>query len=245
MDFRDQKMALLECGAAQVEPIRFSKEFSKLSGAEFFKNEILSRNPVAVTVGFDFRFGKQREAGVLELEQLCKKEGISFAALPAVMEGDRPISSTWIREALGGGDFSTAQKLLGRSYDFAGQVAQGRQLGRTLGFPTANLTLAPERQGKLPLSLGVYAGLALKVGGSSKSYPMVMNIGHAPTVHDDFTLKVEAHLLDFTGDLYSQDLRIQPVSLLRGEQKFSSLDALKNQIQLDVEHAKAQLGKFR
>jgi riboflavin kinase/FMN adenylyltransferase len=237
MDYQDQKNALGQAGAAQVEVIRFSQEFSQLSGDDFFKHEIFSRSPEAVVVGEDFRFGRKREAGIRELREMCRIRGIQFQAMPPVLEGDRPISSTWIREILSQSDFSTARRLLGRPYGFSGQVVPGRMLGRTIGFPTANLKLAPERESKLPLVLGVYAGQVLIDQGAT-AYDVVMNIGHAPTVHSDQVLKVEVHFLDFNQDLYGKTLTVKPLRQLRSEQKFSDVAALRYQIGLDVESAK-------
>lgn len=237
MDYEDQKRVLLQVGAAQVEAIRFSQEFSQLSGEDFFKNEILSRSPEAVVVGEDFRFGRRRECGVIELANFCKNAHIQFEACPAVLEGDRPVSSTWIREALLQGQFSVAKILLGRPYEFSGQVVQGKMLGRTIGFPTANLSLASEREGRLPLPSGVYAGYFL-FDKDSRPHEMVMNLGFAPTVHEDKQLKVEVHALNLHQDFYGQKLRVQPLSYLRAEQKFSGLEALKAQIQKDVLTAK-------
>jgi riboflavin kinase/FMN adenylyltransferase len=241
LDYKQQREVLLSLGVSQIEVIPFAKEFAKLSGKEFFSTEILSRNPGAVVVGHDFRFGSGRQAGVSELAEYCRNSQIIFKSVPAIFAEGRVVSSTWIRECLGRGEFSKAQQLLGRPFEFVGQVVEGKKLGRTLGFPTANLRLPDERKSRLPLSWGVYAGVARDYG------PFVMNLGHAPTVNQDHILRIEVHFLsgdnqgEFRQNLYGKEIVIGPQFFLRAEKKFSSLDDLKNQIQTDVRQARELL----
>lgn len=243
LDYRDQERFLRHYGAKNVKALSFTEATAQLGAREFFSREILSLRPFAVVVGHDFRFGHSREAGVIELGQYCQENGIQFCDLKPVLEGEKVISSTWIRDCLRQGDFKMAQHLMGHPFEFSGLVIEGKKLGRTLGFPTANLQLAAERKGKLPLTFGVYAGVVRGEG------PFVMNVGQNPTTSQNTTvaqslsLKVEIHLLGGGAkDLYGKTLEVEPQFFLRPEKKFSSLEELKKQIQNDVIEARSRLG---
>ena len=164
-----------------------------------------------------------------------KAAGFSVHAVPPVIIDGEPVSSTRVRLAVEAGDFTTAASLLGRSYSILGDVILGRQLGRKLGFPTANLALESEQ---FPPS-GVYA---VHVVLDSKILPGVANLGFRPTV--DLTASTrhfEVHLLDFSGDLYGRTLDVRFISRIRDEVRFDSLDALKSQIHLDAHRARSIL----
>ncbi|MEG4282717.1 bifunctional riboflavin kinase/FAD synthetase [Microcoleus sp. A006_D1] len=259
-----EKVELLAAmGVEQLVLLPFDRELAALTAAEFVE-EILVRQLQAsrISVGVDFRFGRGRAGTAVDLQSIASGYGIEVALVPLhnCAQGDR-ISSSAIREGLASGDLRTANKLLGRPYSLVGTVVGGQRLGRTIGFPTANIELPPEKF--LP-SFGVYAvRVSVKDGGTMKdessSYKWekpksliserssnlslingVMNVGRRPTVNG-LQPTVEVHLLDWSGDLYGQTLSASLVEFLRPEQKFASLDALKTQIQTDCDVARKVL----
>jgi riboflavin kinase / FMN adenylyltransferase len=261
-----EKVELLAAmGVEQLVLLPFDRELAALTAAEFVE-EILVRQLQAsrISVGVDFRFGRGRAGTAVDLQSIASGYGIDVALIPLhnCDEGDR-ISSSAIREGLASGDLTKANKLLGRPYSLVGTVVGGQRLGRTIGFPTANIELPPEKF--LP-RFGVYAvRVSVKDGGGiikkdeNSAYKWenpqsliprqasdlsfingVMNVGCRPTVNG-LQLTVEVHLLDWSGDLYGQTLSASLIEFLRPEQKFASLDALKNQIQADCDVARKVL----
>ncbi|MBE9162129.1 bifunctional riboflavin kinase/FAD synthetase [Tychonema sp. LEGE 06208] len=260
-----QKVELLAAmGVEQLVLLPFDRELAALTADEFVE-KILVRQLQAsrISVGVDFRFGHRRAGTAVDLQSIASGYGIdvTLVTLHNCDEGDR-ISSSAIREGLASGDLRKANQLLGRSYTLVGTVVGGQRLGRTIGFPTANIELPPEKF--LPC-FGVYAvRVSVKNGGENIKYPNssykwenpqsliaqkpsnlsfingVMNIGRRPTV-DGLQLTVEVHLLDWSGDLYGKTLSASLVEFLRPEQKFASLDALKTQIKADCDVARKVL----
>lgn len=236
---RSEKVQQLSSmGVKQLVLLPFNRELASLSPQQFVEKIVVQQlRATHVSVGADFHFGYQRQGTSADLKAIASTYGIDVTIVSLqTCQGER-ISSTLIRQALEQGDVTQANRLLGRPYTLTGLVVKGQQLGRTIGFPTANLQLPPEKF--LPHT-GVYC---VKVYGSSVTSPAtvvqgVMNIGQRPTVNGT-TLTVEAHLLDWSGDLYGQTLTVSLEHFLRPEQKFASLDALKIQIQEDCEAAKA------
>ncbi len=234
----DEKMMLLqELGFHQLVLLPFDHELAAFS-PQAFVDEIVVRQLQAklVSVGMDFCFGRQRSGSIEDLKTLAQAHGVSVTIAPLQRSGDDRISSSAIRQALLDGNLTHANHLLGRSYCLIGQVIQGRQLGRTLGFPTANLNLPPEKF--LPRQ-GVYAVRVqlVNTAGEPLSVLGVMNLGYRPTV-DGTTQTVEVHLLDWNGDLYGQTLRVSLDAFLRPERQFASLDDLQAQIQMDCDSAR-------
>ncbi|MEG3905296.1 bifunctional riboflavin kinase/FAD synthetase [Microcoleus sp. B4-C5] len=260
-----EKVELLAAmGVEQLVLLPFDRELAALTASEFVE-EILVRQLKAsrISVGVDFRFGRGRAGTAVDLQSIASGYGIDVALVPLhnCGEGDR-ISSSAIREGLASGDLTRANQLLGRPYSLVGTVVGGQRLGRTIGFPTANIELPPEKF--LP-RFGVYAVRVSLTDGwekmkeESSSYQRenpksvipgtasnvsfvngVMNVGCRPTV-DGQQPTVEIHLLDWSGDLYGQTLSASLVEFLRPEQKFASLDALKTQIQADCDIARSLL----
>ncbi len=230
-----EKFELLErAGIKLVVEEPFTLEFSKLS-AEFFAEEILinSLGAKGIFVGEDFRFGRAAEGDTAFLERVASRRGVEFRAVPLLKFGDIPISSSVIRNYLKEGKLELANRLLGRYFSFEGVVAEGDGRGRKLGFPTANLV---SEDGQIVPKKGVYAGIT-EVGG--KIYTAVVNIGTRPTFYDgNSPTLVEAHLLNFDGDLYSKTLRVYFIEYLREERRFSSLAELKSQISKDCNRAR-------
>ena len=234
----DEKVCQLRrMGVDQLVLLPFTGELAGLSPHEFVE-EVLVRqlNARFISVGEDFRFGRKRSGDAPMLQTIASTYGIEVKLVELeTIAGDR-ISSTAIRGALRSGDIQSATRMLGRSYDLTGIVVKGQQMGRQLGFPTANLQI-PE--GKLVPRQGVYA--VRVVGNPSATTIMgVMNIGTRPTLNG-LTQTIEVHLLDWSGDLYGQTITVELLEFLRGEQKFSSLDDLKHQINLDCTIARERL----
>jgi riboflavin kinase/FMN adenylyltransferase len=222
---------LKQLGIEQLVLLPFDRELAALSPQQFVE-EILVKQLQArrISIGEDFRFGHRRVGTAEDLQTLAAKFGVAVTVcrLRTADGSDVRISSSLIREALANGDISQANRMLGRTYSLSGKVVQGQQLGGKLGFPTANLAILSE---KLLPRKGVYGVRVAVAGAESKG---VMNIGDRPTVGGN-KLTVEVHLLDWSGDLYEQQLTASIEEFLRPEQKFPSLEALKAQITADCE----------
>lgn len=211
--------------------LKFDKEQS-LQSAEAFLESLGMAFPGLhlLSAGDDWRFGHQRKGDLAMLREWASERSIDVRVESPVQHGGKTISSSRIRKAIAEGQITEASAMLGRSYALYGQVVRGDQRGRTLGFPTANLSTEDEC---LPPN-GVYAGTALTPNGDT--HRAAINIGLRPSIEGTSPhISIEAHLLDFEGDLYDQALTVTPVVHLRGEEKFPGLDALKNAIQRDVE----------
>lgn len=232
--------ALGALGLDAVLLIRFDLEFSRMGGEAFVRS--LARDFGSLrsfTVGQGFHFGHGRSGNVPLLKTLGAELGFVTHAKASLSIGDELVSSTRIRRALRAGELDLVSELLGRPYALAGEVVRGRQLGRQLGFPTANLDV---RGLALPPA-GVYAARARWDG---KERACVLNIGNRPTVDSGAPeLHFEVHLLDYDGDLYGRELEIEFVQFVRTERRFPSLDSLRKQIQADVEATRRLPGMTR
>ena len=213
--------------------IRFDKQFSQIPGEEFIQG--LARDFGAIhslCVGSTFTFGHKRSGNIALLKRLGQELNFIVHGLASVSLDEKTVSSTRIREAIGAGNLDAASQMLGRTYSLASKVIRGDQLGRQLGFPTANLD--PDNL-VIPPN-GVYAAHAQVQG---RLHRAVINIGTRPTLQNPQPkLQVEAHLLDVSADLYGQEMEIAFLEKLRDEQKFSSTEALQKQIQRDIEAAR-------
>ncbi len=235
---QSEKVQELErLGVEQLVLLPFDRELACLSPQEFVEKILVQQlRSLSISVGQDFCFGKERRGTVTDLKAIASNFGIPTTIVPLhTCEGER-ISSSAIRQALEQGNLDRAKQLLGRAYSLVGTVVTGKQLGRTIGFPTANIDLPIEKF--LP-SNGVYA---VKVCIAEDKSPIagVMNIGNRPTVNGT-NQSVEVYLIDWSGDLYGKILTVELEQFLRPEQKFESLDALKAQIITDCDRAKATL----
>jgi len=219
-------------GARSTILVPFDRSFAGI-GAEEFLGLLARHFPglKVVSCGPNFHFGKNRAGTAARLFDWARTRGIEARVPRMQQDGDgQIISSSRIRNALAGGNIAPASGMLGRPYAMRGTVVKGRQLGRTLGFPTANL----ESNDDLLLPLGVYAGLARIASGDT--YPAALNFGYQPSVDPaNQRAKIEAHLLKFNGDLYGQPLEIQPRHFLRKETQFGNLQELQARIARDVE----------
>jgi len=229
-----QKLRAIEAlGVEGAWVIHFDEAFSRQTGEEFVRALVRDFSQLrSICVGSGFTFGHRRSGDVELLRRLGAELNFSVHGLAAVSLDGEPVSSTRIREAIRGGQFDAAGQMLGRAWSLAGPVVKGDQLGGRLGFPTANLDV----NGRALPPNGVYA---VHVRIDARIHRGVLNIGFRPTVSSGAPeLRVEAHLFDFTGDLYGRDLEITFLEKLREEQKFPSLEALKEQIARDVASAR-------
>ena len=233
----EQKIRILQSmGVLKIYAPDFL-DFCGLSG-EAFVQQILKEemDAAAVCCGKDFRFGKGASCGAADLRRFCKAEGMECAVLDEVMVEGKAVSSTRERQAIADGEMEKAAELLGRRYCLDFLVEHGKALGRKLQFPTINQPIPPEMV--LP-RFGVYATMAVVEG---KIYAGVTNVGVRPTVEKGMAPRAETYLIGFSGDLYGRAVPVQFLSFLRPEQKFHSVEALREQIGRDAVKA-AQIVK--
>ncbi len=232
----DEKSSLFAGTGVEAEIIPFDDSLRLTSASDFLHMLARRYNVQAMMLGFNNRFGHDAPRDFDTYRRLALSHGIELLQAPELTIGDRHISSSAIRVLLAcEGDAGTAATMLTRPYSLAGIVAGGRQIGRTIGFPTANISLGDAR--KLIPKTGVYAAVATCRNGMA--YPSVVNIGHRPTVEKSAAapLSVEAHLIGFDGDLYGQQLVLGFIARIRPEQRFPDLEALRCQIEDDVNTA--------
>ena len=238
----DQKVELLE--ETRVDAlviVTFDEALAAESPASFVQRVLVDCLATqAIVVGEDFHFGRGREGNVDLLRKLGLEADFDVVPLDLIarVDGvDEPVSSTAIRRALAGGDVSRANEMLGHPFEVRGSVRHGDQRGRLLGFPTANV----EVSGRICLPAdGVYAGWYERPNGDV--HQCAINIGRRPTFYEHAEVSLlEAHLLDFEGDLYDEDARVRFVHFLRSERKFDGIDALIEQLRADVESARTLL----
>lgn len=229
-----EKRALLnQYGIEQVIVLPFTQALAQLSPLEFVEQILVQQLQAKVlSVGFNFGFGRGRSGTAEDLRTLCAAFGIAVHIVPPFCWGSDRVSSSAVRAALAAGDVALARELLGRAYTLTGTVTQGEQLGRQLGFPTANLALPPE---KLLPRYGVYA---CRVSGAAlpREQVGVVNIGVRPTVRGQ-EVRTEVHLLHWQGNLYNQEITLHLEAFIRPELRFSNLAALQAQIAADCQVA--------
>ena len=223
---------LRDLGVDAVGLLRFDATLAAMPAQDFVRELLVERLRVReVWVGPGFRFGHARGGDLALLQRIGADAGFAAHAVEPVLFGGEAVSSTRIRAALAAGDFDLAERLLGRRYAIGGHVVRGRQLGRTLGFPTANLRFG----GKTPALRGIYATLVHGIGAAPM--PSVSSFGTRPTV-DGVEPLLEAHLFDFDGDLYGRRIEVEFVAKLRDEERFPDLDALVEQMRIDATRAR-------
>jgi riboflavin kinase/FMN adenylyltransferase len=230
-----QKVSLLSsCGIETILVLTFDEKLSRVSAREFVEDFLFGRLDMQeVYVGSRFTFGHGREGNLRLLEGLARASRRRVVGVAEVVEGQTPISSTRIRDALRGGDVAGAADLLGRPYSLAGRVVRGAAQGKELGWPTINLDLENEL---LPGS-GVYRS-RVRIGEGSERLPAVTNVGFRPTLHRGSELTVESHILDFRREIYGSPVELEFLDRLRGERKFGSTKELVEQIARDVEEVR-------
>jgi riboflavin kinase/FMN adenylyltransferase len=226
----NEKFQVLEnFNLKNVVLVPFTKEFSELSATEFVE-QILVGNLKAkkVVIGYDHQFGRNREGNIEFLKAVSEKYGFEVIEISAKSIDEINISSTKIRDSLLRGDVETAKLFLSRSYEISGKVIKGNQLGRKLGFPTANINVNSDI--KLIPANGVYA---VRVKINNEMHFGVMNIGNKPTVNSTNEKSLEVFIFDFNNDIYDSEITLFFDEHIRNEQKFANLDELKKAISND------------
>ncbi|MDP2573932.1 bifunctional riboflavin kinase/FAD synthetase [Vibrio penaeicida] len=235
---RDKIVQLNKLDIRRLLCVNFNANFSSMSAEGFIRDLLVAQLDVKfLVVGDDFCFGKGRKGNFEMLKSAGEELGFEVVSTQSFKMDQLRVSSTAIREALATDDFSHAEKMLGRPYSINGRVSHGRKLGRTIGFPTANI---PLKRCVSPVS-GVYVVEVNGIDGSV--YGGVANIGQRPTV-DGIRQQLEVHLFDFNSNLYGKQLEVSLLHKLRDEIKFDSLDALTAQIELDAEAARVWLRRL-
>ncbi|CAM0998285.1 bifunctional riboflavin kinase/FAD synthetase [Rhodanobacter sp. Root179] len=235
---REKLRGFAAAGMEQALLLRFNRALSAMSAEDFVRRVLVERLAAReVWVGGDFRFGHKRGGDVALLERMGAELGFSACTMPVIqLEGER-VSASRVRALLAAGDFTGAEPLLGRPFVIDGKVEYGNQLGRTLGYPTANIHL---QQRVSPIQ-GIFA-VRVGLGEGECSWPGVASLGVRPTVNQVSQPLLEVHLFDFDGDLYGQRMAVEFVAKLRDEQKFDGLEPLKAQMALDSRRARELLG---
>lgn len=217
----------------------FDREFSNLSAEEFVKTILVDTfNIQKIIIGYDHRFGKNRSANMDDLIEFGEKYGFEVEQISAKEINSVSVSSTKIRDAIANGTMSIANEYLGYDYLLSGKIIQGKQLGRTIGFPTANIKI--KENYKLIPKNGVYIVNSVIQG---KTVFGIMNIGLNPTVNGE-DLSIEVHFLNFNADLYNTEITVSVMDRIRDEKKFTSIDLLKSQIQEDKNYAISYIDKL-
>ena len=229
----DEKSMLLEnMGLDYLIIHPFSKEFSRLTALDFVRDILVNKlNTSKLIIGYDHHFGKNREGNIHQLREYSSLYDFNIEEIPAQDIDDVSVSSTKIRTALKEGNLKTANTYLGYQYMLSGIVVSGKQLGGTIGFPTANIEV--KEPYKLIPSSGVYI---IKTQINTVVFSGIMNIGFNPTVLGKHQT-IEAHLFDFSEDLYGKKITVTLIHFLREEQKFNSVDELVDQLNIDKQNA--------
>ncbi len=228
----EEKLHLLEqTGLDVCVVLPFSKEFASLSPEEYIRTILVDGlKAKKIVIGYDHKYGKNGLGTFDLMKQFGRVYNFEVEEINAFSFNSDAVSSTKIRRFLGEGNIEKANKYLSYNYFIQGSIIHGSQIGRTIGFPTANIQIETEYK-TIPAN-GVYAGYSII---DNKKYKAVINIGNKPTVSENNKTSIEVHLIDFQRDLYNETLQVSFVFRLRDEQKFESLDALKKAIQHDVD----------
>lgn len=234
---KEKAFLLDECGINNLIVHPFDKAFSRLTAEDFVKTVLVEKlNISKIIIGYDHRFGRNRTATIDDLIYFGEQYGFEVEQISALEVNEVSVSSTKIRNALNEGDITTANEFLGYNYFITGKVVKGEQRGRTIGFPTANIAIAEDY--KLIPANGVYIASA-EIDGITVNG--MMNIGNRPTV-DGTNQSIEIHFFDLNKDLYNKELKVSLHKRLRNEEKFASVEALKQQL---IEDKTAALNYFK
>ncbi len=225
----DEKAELLEKeGLDHLIIYQFTREFSRMTALEYVRDIIVNGiNAHTIVVGYDHHFGRNREGGMTELKEYATLYGFNVEEISAQEIDDVKVSSTKVRKAIKLGDLQTANTYLTEPYFFEGIVVKGDEIGRKIGYPTANLKVNAD---KILPDEGVF-GVNLYV--DSVQYKGMMNIGNRPTINLKGERRVEVNIFDFDKDIYGQNVRVEMIKKIRNEKKFDSIDELKSQIEKD------------
>lgn len=225
-----EKLALISSiGIHHIVVVPFTKEFSSLSAQQYIRDFLIGKfHPHTIVIGYDHHFGNDRGGNIRLLEKEQTVYGYKLIEIPEQVVDEASISSTKIRNALLNGNVQESAAMIGRYYRIKGTVVKGNQLGRTIGYPTANIQLSDEAQ-LLP-AMGIYC---VQVKHENVLYGGMLSIGYNPTVTSEKTIKIEVHIFDFYKDIYGDAVEILFVDKMRNEEKFSSLEELKMQLKKD------------
>ena len=228
--FEEKAELLRQQGIHHLIRIPFTREFSQISSQEFIKKILVDTiGTKKLVIGYDHRFGKNREGSFEQLKINAPPYGFEVEEIPKQEVDHVGVSSTHIRKALAEGDIDTANHFLGQSYALSGRVIKGDKLGRVLGFPTANIE--PDSHDKLIPAEGIYV---VTVTHEKKAYGGMLYIGNRPTVNGT-RRSIEVNIFEFNKEIYGETLQISFLKLLRTDSKFNDLESLKNQLQKDKE----------
>lgn len=220
---------LEEIGVDNLIVVNFTKEFSRIPSDVFIREYVIEMiNPAKIVIGYDHHFGKNRTGDFCLLYDLSQRYNFTVQRIEAHDVENIAVSSTKIRLSLQRGDVEHANMLLGYQYSYEGKVVPGAQIGRSLGYRTANLDV--EREYRLIEKAGVYATY---VDFEGKAYKSMTYIGSKPTLNGECKESIEVHIFDFDGDIYEKDIKVRFVKRIRDEQRFDSLDDLRRQIEID------------
>jgi riboflavin kinase / FMN adenylyltransferase len=230
---QEEKLAKLEhFGLDNVIVIPFTPAFSNLSAEEFVLEFLVEKLKVnTIIIGYDHQFGKNREGGVNFLNSISSKYNFNVIEIPAQEINDVNISSTRIRKAIENGEVEIANKYLGEPLLLHGKVVKGKQLGRTIGYPTANIELLSSL--KIIPKKGVYL---VKIKINKIEYDGMMNIGTRPTVSKSNNISIEVNIFNFNNDIYYEEVEVSILKKIRDEKKFDSIEKLKNQLKEDEQN---------
>lgn len=228
----DSRDALIRGCGVEVERVAFTEYVRRMTAAEWMRRLVGEYGASMLLLGYDNTFGSD---GMMMTSDDFRAEGQRIGLRVEVAPAVAGCSSSAVRKALAAGDTMLAASILGRPFSIWGIVGHGRQLGRTIGVPTANVETSPRQFIPAP---GVYAARAcVPLSGKTAVYDAVVNVGTSPTVTDCGVMRIEAHLLGFSGDLYDREIRIEFGTKIRDERKFHSLDDLRAQIEADIRAA--------
>ncbi len=237
LSLRDKLEALAKVGIDQVLVVHFNQHFANLSPEECVKTILVQGLQVkSILIGDDFHYGAKRAGNFSSLQEAGKAEGFSVERMDTLMESNERISSSAIRTALEQGHLEKARQLLGRPYMLSGHVLHGQKLGRSLGFPTLNISLANKLHRRKPAAQGIF--IAQVHGLSDNPLPAVASLGQRPTVDDSGRYLLEVHIFNFNQSVYGKLVQIELIEKIRDEEKYNDLEALQNAIWQDALAAK-------
>ena len=229
LSIEDKISTLKKLGVDYLYLLDFNKSLSEMSKEEYFKFLIEFTNPKSITTGFNHFFGKNKEGDTQFLQSECEKNNIKYQKIAPVKINEEIVSSSAIRKALMNADFDTSKKMLDYDFYIKGNVKYGQQLGRKIGFKTANIEY-PDKLIKIPY--GIYC---TKIEYNQKEYKGITNWGIKPTISGENAPIAETHILNFDKDIYEENIKVSFLKKIRNEKKFDTLDNLKTQISKDVE----------
>jgi riboflavin kinase/FMN adenylyltransferase len=236
-NLRDKLMALRQCAIDTIAIEEFNQAFSKLSPSEFVQNILIEKlNTKWILIGDDFCYGAKRAGNFNSLVAAGKQFGFEVSRIPSVLETEERISSSLLRQSLEQGDMKRSTQLLGRPFSISGHVLYGKQLGRTLGFPTLNLAVCARHPNAKPVTSGIFVSQVHGLG--EKPLPAVSSLGVRPSVESTGQVLLETHIFDFNRSIYGQVVCVELLTRLHEERKYPDLTTLQAAIQDDAQKAR-------